>query len=590
MGMRFKKEVGAFIHNSGVSFRVWAPFANSVAVTGDFNNWNVTPLNSEGDGYWFVLIKEAEGGQEYKYVITNGDKTLVKNDPRSMQITTLAGNSIIVDQQFDWGDNNFSLPPVNQQIVYEMHIGTFNRPDESTHGTFESAQQKLDYLRDLGVTTIEIMPVASMSMSREFWGYTPLYIYAVEDLYGGRHQFLEFTKAAHERGIGVILDVVYNHLGPGDLDLWQFDGWNENDMGGIYFYNDWRAKTPWAHTRPDYGRLEVRQFLLDNARLWLHDFNLDGLRVDSTIFIRNVEGHNDDPGNDIPEGWSFLQQLNTLAKKIKPQSLIIAEDIGSNDYITKPKNDGGANFDAQWSISFPRSLRDLLDVVNDSDRNFDELCRDLNKYFNGSAFQKIIYSDSHDSAANGGARLNEEIAPGNSSNIYARKRSLIAASIILTAPGIPMIFQGEEFTQSGSFNDWKALDWEKAARFNGIVEAHKHLIALRKNQFGHTTGLTGQSFMIIHRDDNNKVLAYHRWQNGGPKDDVIVVINFANKLHKVYELPFPRNGKWQVRFNSTWHGYSEDFKEIEIPEINVENNKGTLVLPPYTAIILSQDS
>ncbi len=106
-------------------------------------------------------------------------------------------------------------------------------------------------------------------------------------------------KAAHAHGIAVLVDVVYNHFGPGDLDLWQFDGWSENGMGGIYFYNDWRAKTPWGDSRPDYGRGEVRQYLRDNALMWLEEYRVDGLRWDSTLYIRNVEGNNNNPANDL---------------------------------------------------------------------------------------------------------------------------------------------------------------------------------------------------------------------------------------------------------------------------------------------------
>ena len=144
-------------------------------------------------------------------------------------------------------------------------------------------------------------------------------IYAVETLYGGRYQLLEFVKAAHEKGIGVILDVVYNHFGPDkNLDLWQFDGWNQDGKGGIYFYNDWRAKTPWAETRPDYGRPEVQQYILDNVRLWMHDCRLDGLRIDSTIFIRNAKGHaNDDPDNDLTDGWRVAPEYKFTGEKNK---------------------------------------------------------------------------------------------------------------------------------------------------------------------------------------------------------------------------------------------------------------------------------
>jgi 1,4-alpha-glucan branching enzyme len=589
MGRHLKKDVGVIVRKSGVSFRVWAPFANSVAVTGTFNDWGTTPLDSEGDGYWGKEIAEAEAGQEYKFVITHEGNTLVKNDPRALQVTTSAGNSVIVDTEFDWGDTKPPSIPFNKQVIYELHIGTFNRPDPATSGTFDTAAEKLDYLAQLGVTTIEIMPVASMSLDRNWWGYTPDYIYAVEALYGGRRQFLEFIKAAHERGIAVILDVVYNHLGPDSkLDIWQFDGWNQDGKGGIYFYNDWRSKTPWADTRPDYGRPEVSQYVLDNVRMWLNDFRLDGLRVDSTIFIRNAKGNNDDPPNDIAEGWQLLQRITDLAKKIEPNSLMIAEDVGANGFITRPVPEGGAGFSSQWSTNFPHSLRQVLDAVNDSDRDIMALCDELWASYHAGTFYRVVYSDSHDTAANGGARLNEEITPGNPSSLYARKRSLLASTVVLTAPGIPMLLQGQEFMQGGSFNDWQALEWDKAEQFKGIVEATAHMIALRKNVHGNTAGLSGQSFNILHVDDGQKVMAYHRWQNGGTGDDVIIILNFANTTYENYSLPLPRDGEWHVRFNSTWSGYSPDFKDLKVGDVTAQNGHGTFVLPAYSALILSQ--
>jgi len=248
-----KKDVGAILHTDHVSFRVWAPFAKSVDVTGDFNEWGRTPLQNEKDGYWVAKVKHAKAGQEYKFVIRTSDgKELYKNDPRALHVTTSAGNSVIVDTTFDWEGDNFTPAPVNQQIVYELHIGTFYRVDLSETGTFQSAAEKLDHLADLGITTIEIMPVASMSVDRSWLGYVSDYMYAVESQYGGRHAFLEFVKAAHQRGMAVILDVVYNHLDADQkLDLWQFDGWSQDGKGGIYFYNDARGHTPWGETRLD---------------------------------------------------------------------------------------------------------------------------------------------------------------------------------------------------------------------------------------------------------------------------------------------------------------------------------------------------
>jgi len=589
MGAKYKKNVGAILHDKGVTFRVWAPFAQSVAVTGSFNDWQQTEMASEDDGYWFVDVAGASAGQEYKYVIKNGDKSLIKNDPRALQLTTSAGNSVIAGLDFDWENDSFTSPPANEQVIYEMHIGTFHRADPANIGTFADAIEKLDHLSALGVNMIELMPIGAMMMDRG-WGYAIDYIYAVESLYGGRHGLLQFVKTAHQKNIGVILDVVYNHFGPdSNLDLWQFDGWSQDDMGGIYFYNDWRAQTPWGNTRPDFGRFEVQQYILDNARMWLKDFRLDGLRVDSTINIRNAKGENDNPTTDIPDGWQLLQQITQCTKSINKNAVSIAEDVGTNSYITKAVDIGGAGFDSQWDTNFPHVLRNVLDVVNDSDRNLSALADELKRIFNDNPFQRVIYSDSHDTAANGGARLTEEIAPGDATNLYARKRSLLASALVLTAPGQPMLFQGQEFMQDGKFSDWQALDWVKAEEFSGIVAANQHLIALRKNQHGNSAGLLGPSFNVLHVDENNKVMAYHRWDQGGPGDDVVVVINFANQTFNDYQLAVPREGDWKVRFNSSWQGYSPDFESTSLTNVTVQAGQANFILPAYGVLILSQD-
>ncbi|MDB5181659.1 MAG: putative 1,4-alpha-glucan branching enzyme [Candidatus Saccharibacteria bacterium] len=589
MSRKTKKDVGALVRGSGVSFRVWAPFAHSVAVSGSFNDWAEHPLESENDGYWAVFVEGAEPGQEYKFVIKNGDNVYHRNDPRALHFTTTPGNAVIASSNFDWEDDAFTPIPLEEQVIYELHVGTFNRPDPAIIGTFQDMCDKLDHLAGLGVNMIEVMPIGSMLMDRG-WGYAIDYIYAVESLYGGRHGFLQFVKAAHKRGIGIILDVVYNHFGPDEnLDLWQFDGWQENGKGGIYFYNDWRAETPWGSTRPDFGREEVRQYLLDNVKMWLEDCRVDGLRFDSTIYIRNVKGYNNDPSNDLPEAWSLLQQANELSKKINPAALTIAEDVADNEYIVKPTSEGGAGFVSQWELGFPHSLREALHSNNPADINLSELMTQLTRRFIDNPFSRIIYIDSHDTAANGSARFNEVISPDAADNLFARRQSLIAAALLFTTPGIPMLFQGEEFMESGSFSDWQSLDWDKAVKHAGIVQAHADLIALRKNAGGVSAGLTGCDINIMHFDEDNKVIAYHRWKKGGPADDVVVIVNFGDKLHVEYLLGLPRNGNWRVRFNSTAKAYSPDFKEAGVAEVMVENGTASIVLPPASVLILSQD-
>jgi len=582
------QDLGAILTKDGVLFRVWAPFAEAVGVLiNDSFTWAEAPLTSEGNGYWSGRTTQAKAGQAYKYRIKTTDgRTLERNDPRARQLTVSDnGASVIINPTFDWGNIKPPVIPKEKQIIYELHIGTFHRPDASTAGTFASAIEKLDYLQSLGVNMIELMPVTSMVTSHG-WGYAPNYIYSVENSYGGRHGMLEFVKACHERGIGVILDVVYNHFSP-TTDLWQFDGWSENNRGGIYFYNDERGDTPWGG-RPDYGRTEVRQFILDNVAMWFTEYRIDGLRIDSTTYMRNTKGPEGDSSHDIGDAWKLLQDITTLAHKINPHATMIAEDTSGNEFITKPVSEGGTGFDAQWGLAFPHTIRASLG--HEGPQTNDGLVAELQHSYNGQSFQKIIFSDSHDTAANGSARLNEVVTPGNAASVFARQQSLLSNAVILTAPGIPMLLQGEEFMQEGAFNDWQMLDWPKTTQFAGIILAHQHLINLRLNTHNNTGGLAGPSINIFHEDMSNHVIAYHRWNNGGASDDVIVIINFSDQTFKSYELYVPVAGLWHVRFNSSWNGYSPEFNETKTSSVmSDENSKINVELSDYNVLILSQD-
>ena len=588
MQHQLKKNLGVTRHGDDTEFRVWAPFASAVNLAGTVTGEKEIALKNENDGYWSVSIKGVEPGQNYVFLITTADGTvLTRNDPRARQLTTSdSGASVIIDPDFDWQGDAFNPVLPQQQVMYELHVGTFNRPDAATIGTFSDTLEKLDYLKALGVNIIELMPVTSMAHSYG-WGYAPNHIYSVENAYGGRHGLLTFVRECHKQGIAVILDVVYNHFS-GETDLWQFDGWSENGRGGIYFYNDTRGDTPWGG-RPDYGRPEVRQFILDNVTMWLEEYHLDGLRVDSTIYMRNTEGHDNDPAHDISHAWYLLQDIAELAHKLNPNAIVVAEDCANSAYLTKPRGENGCAFDAQWELGFPHALRDGLGLRGG--RTLAGVRYELERRYNGNAFEKVVFSDSHDTAANGSVRLNEAASSGDAADKHAREKTVLANTVMLTVPGIPMFLQGQEFMQEGSFNDWQELEWDKAETYNGIVLAHQHLVNLRLNQGDTTAGLLGQSTAVFHQDDNNGVIGYHRWDKGGPGDDVLVIANFGGDAHETYQLQVPLPGKWHVRFNSTWKGYSPDFHEVALDEIATDENRLiTLNLPAYAALILSQDA
>ncbi len=585
--------LGPMLSADGVAFRVWAPHARQVSVIGTFNNWDglAHPMQSEQRGFWYAEVKGAGIGDQYKYQLSTDVGVLKRIDPYAREVTSSVGNAIVHDSQFNWEDDDFSMPSWNTLVIYELHVGTFNDEDPYRPGKFISITARLGRLKQLGVNAIQIMPVGQFAGMRS-WGYNPSHLFAVDSDYGGSLGLKRFVKRAHQAGIAVLLDVVYNHLGPSDLDLWQLDGWSENNKGGIYFYNDDRAVTPWGETRPDYGRGEVRQYILDNVRMWLDDYHIDGLRLDSTLYIRNSgEGGR----SEIPDGWSLLQAINETVSRHGANQITIAEDLQSNAWITKDVGAGGAGFGSQWDPHFVRPIREALIASQDQNRSLSSI-RDAILYrYNDDAFERVIYSESHDDVANGQARLPQEVNPDDPTGWYAQKRSTMAAVMVFTAPGIPMLFQGQEFLEGEWFRDTVPVDWHQQEQFRGIIRLYRDLIRLRLNEAGCSRGLCGQFTQVYHLNEERKMLAFHRWDGGGPADDVVVIANFSNEVQDNYVLGFPALGAWKLRFNSDWHGYSELFDGHQSGDIiAIEKSRDTLPfqatvsIAPYSALIYSQ--
>ncbi len=589
--------MGALALEKGTAFRVWAPHAEGVSVVGTFNDWQTdrNPLAKEGSGHWFGAIPEARAGDEYRLSFTRGTESFLRIDPWARRVTHSNGNGVLWWPEKGAAGPRFRLPSYNELVIYELHVGSFHVHHDKGPGTFASTIEKLPYLRELGVNAIEVMPVAEFAGDSS-WGYNPAHPFAVEGAYGGPEGFLKLVRAAHEHGIGVILDVVYNHFGPDDLSLWQFDGWHENDLGGIYFYNDWKAKTPWGDTRPDYGRGEVRSYLHDNALMWMRDFGVDGLRVDMSVYIRTVNGVHGDPGNELADGWSLLQWINHDIASEFPGALTIAEDLHDDEWLVKDTSVGGAGFGSQWDAGFVHPVRATMIVLEDNQRSLDKVIGALAHRYDGDAFKRVIYSESHDEVANGKARLPTEIDAGEAGGYYAKKRSLLGAALTLTAPGIPMLFQGQEFLEDEWFRNEVPVDWSKQERFAGVLTLYRDMIALRRNLAGCTGGLRGASISIHHVDHERKVLGYHRWMKGGPGDDVIVIMNLSHVAVEACAVGAPHPGAWKLRLNSDATVYSDDFTGHPASDVSTlgETADGMAQslrtgIGPYTVLIFSQD-
>ena len=587
--------LGALPDDGGTAFRVWAPHAEAVAVVGSFNEWDVdaAPMNRADDGTWHARVEGAKPGDTYRFLLQTAMGELSRIDPYARAVTNSVGDGIIVDPRHDWHGDAFAMPPWNQLVIYELHIGTFNRSDDDQPGTFSDAVEKLDHLRRLGVNAIQIMPAMEFAGDVS-WGYNPAHIFAIESAYGGPDGFKEFVAAAHAAGFAVILDVVYNHFGPSDLDLWQFDGWAENNKGGIYFYNDWRSETPWGDTRPDYGREEVRRFIKDNALLWLEEYHLDGLRLDMTLYIRNVRGNEHDPNDSLADGWGLMRWINDEVRRQFPGRITIAEDLRTNAAITR---DDGAGFGAQWCAEFVHPVREVLLKHRDEERHMATLAHALRHHYNGDPYERVIYTESHDEVANGKARIPHEIAPGDPDHWAAQKRSTLGAALMLTAPGIPMLFQGQEFLEGGWFRDTVPLDWDEAEDFHGITRLYRDMIRLRLNKAGQSRGLQGRGVNVHRIDEGLKLIAYHRWDQGGAGDDVVVVLNLHHQPRHGYRLGFPRSGRWRLRLNTDWRGYSDDFGDFASHDVEALPGEhdglrfsAEIGIGPYTALVFSQDA
>ena len=425
-------------------FKLWAPRPRRVAVrVGE----DVTAMTGPDEcGWWRASVECAEAGTEYAFLID--DDPTPYPDPRSLrQARGVHGPSSLYDQRaFAWQDGNWQGPPLTGAVIYELHVGTFTEA-----GTFDAAIERLPYLFALGVTHLELMPVASFAGDRN-WGYDGVALFAVHEHYGGPDGLKRFVDACHRNGLGVILDVVYNHFGPVG-----------NYAGKFGPYLTANHHTPWgdAINFESAGSDQVRRFFSDNALMWMRDFHVDGLRLDAIHeMIDRSAVH-------------FLEQLaadvEVLSATVGRRLVLIAESDLNDPKIVRPREAGGFGIDAQWSDDFHHSLFTLLHPGESGKGYYNDfgsfacLAKALKQVFvydgqyseyrhrrhgrpvDGlSAHHFIGFIQDHDQIGNRATGDRIE-------HIVGLDLAKLAAGLVLTSPFIPMIFQGEEFAASTPF-------------------------------------------------------------------------------------------------------------------------------------------
>jgi 1,4-alpha-glucan branching enzyme len=614
--------MGSIPYAGGVTFRVWAMFADSVSVAGDFNGWTSIALaqDAPGSDYWSVDIPGANVGQAYKFVLPYAAKPGRNNLRMDPYATSLAPdgyggmNAVVTDTTVAYEGAGYATPAWNEAVLYELHIPTFSSdPTKPPAGTFDTAMVRLPELAQLGVNAIEIMPLGQFP-GNAGTGYNPGYIFAVDPDFGGPDGLRTYVNATHSQGIALILDVVYNHVN--GLDMWQFDGWSIDGKmcpwcapqfqrsinGGIYFFQDERAHTPYSHARFDAGRPEVYNYLLDNVKRWLELRFFDGLRFDSVVSIRNIQDEFDNWKLEQPvqKGIDLLTGMNQHVQSTQGWKIMIAEDLQGDSSITIPLSSGGYGFNAQWDDSFCGKVRWAAIAPSDSQRNIGDLAGSIAGMNGINAFRSILYSENHDqddpkSSTNG--RLPQLIGNGQADTWFAKKQSTLAACVVLSAPGIPMLFMGQEFLEYRPFpnygSDPQPIDWGRKDTYNGIWALYRDMIHQRRNWNNNTRGLRGPNVHVLPVFGDN-ILVYHRWDQGGGGDDVMIICNFANQSYANYTVGMPRSGMWRIRFSSdsgyygfgNWPTYDTDANG---PAMNGMPCSADVSIGAYTCLVLSQD-
>ena len=543
MGGRLMTHEGA----RGAAFSVWAPNAKAVSVIGDFNNWDArrSPMRRLGEsGIWELFLPAAAEGDKYKFHVTQCDGRVVdKTDPYGVYAEVRPNNASVLYplKRYKWKDRrwmtarrkyDFKTAPMN---IYEVHLGSWKRAEGDRFLTYtELAEQLIPYVKEMGYTHIEMLPVEEHPFDGS-WGYQVTGYYAPTSRYGSPDEFKQFVDACHQNGISVILDWVPAHFPKDDFALARFDG------TALYEHQDPRLgeHIQWGTYIFNYGRKEVANFLLANALYWMDIFHIDGLRVDAVAsllrldfckeegqWLPNVYG-----GSENLEAIEFLKHMNSVIAEREPGALMIAEDSTAWPGVTKKVDEGGLGFSLKWNMGW---MNDFLSYIK-----LDPIYRKYhqNKLTFGMAYhyaENFVLVLSHDEVVHGKLSLINRMK-GSYEQKFEQLRLLFAYQ--LAHPGKKLNFMGNEFGQFIEWDfkkplDWFLLDYPAHAAMQEFSCAlnwfYRGTPALHREDEG------WQGFRWLSADDcENSVIAFAR-TNGS--DTVAAVFNFLPREHSAYRL------------------------------------------------------
>lgn len=556
--------IGSTPVTGGTVFKVWAPTPNEAYVFGDFTPGGFAvpstgvALNKVGE-HFIGFVANANVGQSYLYRFrTNqqggGVQEVVNTDPRARALNPNQNYRarIVNPRAYTWVSQDFAVPPLDQWVVYELHVGTFaglNDPNgfPGLPSKFNDLNIRLSHLQQLGVNVIELMPVNEFPLGLSA-GYNPVSYFAIESELGTPEDLKALVDAAHRKGIAVIVDVVWNHISPSD-------NWLNNYCGQQIYYATPEQDTPWGW-QLDFNNNNVRSYIIDSARMWLEEYRIDGFRFDATDFM-NIPGSPQEGA-----GWTLMQAINSQADNRHGDVQLIAEQLPNDSWVTRPISLGGAGFDAQWHDAFTDRLRENLITAAFGDPNMFQIRDIINGSGENLENQKVFnYLEMHDEAwpASGGQRFVKTIDPTPPhDDQFAKSRTKLGQGLVFTAPGVPGILYGSEWLEDEDFgagNDFgdDRIDWSHKITYAGIFEYYKDLIAIRK---GNGALRANEARQVYHINDAGNVIAFQRWNGAG--NVVVVVANFSNTDYTSYILGMPQAGAWYSLLNSEAPKYMGD--------------------------------
>ena len=591
---------GAHPCDGGWTFRVWAPQARHVALSGDFNGWQRWDMHRLEDGTWELTVDNARQFDGYQYVVTQRDgREVWKADPYGFhQETRPSTNSKLYDiGGFPWRDEKWrqrregTHPAEGYVNIYEVHLGSWQRTEDGQVLNYRDIADRLAlYVRDMGYNYVELLPVTEYPLD-DSWGYQCVGYFAPTSRYGTPHDFMYLVDRLHRAGIGVILDWVPAHFCKDSHGLIQFDG------SCLYEYSDplkWEHES-WGTRVFDFGKPEVCSFLLSSAAYWLREYHIDGLRVDAVAsmlyldYDRQQWRPNQHGGKENLEAIEFLRQLNRTAFAIDGAALMVAEESTAWPMVTYPPEEGGLGFNLKWNMGW---MNDVCHYLKMDPFFRQHHHRDVTFSMVYAFSENFVLPVSHDEVVHMKGSLRGKM-PGDKWQQLAGVRGFYA--YMLCHPGKVLTFMGTELAQWHEWDFRKALDWYLLDEEDDCRRTHECIRALNRFYKSHRAlwenDRDWDGFQWLVADDNsNNVLVFRRTARDGKS--LVLAVNFSPVVLEGYRFGVPPKARYEEVFNTDdvqWGGSgvtNPEPIETELIPSHQQAQSIALRIPPLGAVIL----